>query len=376
MFEDILKKIAKIEINLIQPIREDSWKIINSSIFDTSFWGDTVSFKPIFYNSLIKKEKKLIEIQEYIQKSHLSKTEKETLLREVYTRLQKINFLKETYDIEGQKIESEIIVLGTVNYDFYNNLFFWVSHKDLEKTYYIEDCAPPTIIFSKQEVVELIKASHSIIPDIIFNFWDFPNFSHSKWKINISDASSYNLQNIISIFFHETTHFFRWYNGEQNLGFRYTFEGYNTLEEGIAIYNEYKYWNKLTNYWKFNPYYNICYQILRENITEIEKQQKIHEVLSCKWYNQEKSLSYYHRFNKYSQLWQNWFFLKDLVYESWYRTVKRLLRENAKNYEKIMSGHIGLYELQEGIVPINNNFDTKSYFHQMVREIKKYILKK
>ena len=364
-------------MNLISPIKDLWYWNVNTTIF-TGWLREIKSWehKIVFFQNLSRKEKLLLTIQQEVQKDSIEIHEKKVLLWEIYSRLRKISFLREVYDIEVQKIVPDIIIFSKPNYDSYNTLFFWVSHKDLEKKYQIEDCAPPTIIFSKQEVIQLIKFSHSIIPDIVFNFWDFPNFSHSKWKINITENISYNLQSIISIFFHETTHFFRGYNGERNLGFRYTFEDYNTLEEGIAIYNEYKYWNKLTSYGKFNPYYNVCYQILSEDIRETEKKEKIHKVLACKWYNKEKSLWYYHRFNKYSQLWKNHFFLKDLVYESGYRNVKKLLRKDTKNYEKIMSWHIGLYELEENVIPTNNNFDTRFYFNKMVWEIKKYVLKK
>jgi len=65
--------------------------------------------------------------------------------------------------------------------------------------------------------------------------------------IKIPRRKFYSIKTIITIFFHETTHFFRSYNGERNLGFKYRFSDYYTLEEGIAIYNEHKYGNRIIN---------------------------------------------------------------------------------------------------------------------------------
>jgi len=376
MYIDFLEQLSKIEIDIVSPVIKQGSKVYNTSIFKAPFPESPIKYKEIYFSQLNKNSKKLLKIEAEIQKSTLKKDVKTSLLREIYVRLKKIHFLKDTYDIEANKIDKSITLSCVVNYDFYNNLFFWVTSHVLKKDYYINECKPENIKFSKKELEELIKYSHSICPDIKFNFWDFPNFSHNKWTLNITDKKNYNLQNLISLFFHETTHFFRGYNWERNLGFRYRFESYNTLEEGIAIYNEYLYGNKITDYWKFNPYYNLCYKVLQKSIPEIEKKEEIYEILKCKWYNKKKSYSYYYRFYKYATFGTWELFLKDLIYWSAYKNVKKLLRTHGDYYERIMSWHIGLPEVEAMTIGLSHNFDSRDYFNKMTKEIKKYLSKK
>jgi hypothetical protein len=112
---------------------------------------------------------------------------------------------------------------------------------------------------------------------------------------------------------------------------------------------------------------------LQKNITEAEKKEEIYEILKCKWYNRKKSHLYYYRFYKYSSFWNTDFFLKDLIYWSAYKKVKKLIRDDSENYERIMSWHIGIPEIENMIVGTRKNFDSKNYFSLMSKEIKKYI---
>ena len=57
------------------------------------------------------------------------------------------------------------------------------------------------------------------------------------------------------------------------MGFKFQFAGYSSLEEGIAIYNEYLYGNKICNYGSFIPYYNICIKYLLQDVSEEEKKE-------------------------------------------------------------------------------------------------------
>lgn len=374
MYENFLKEIAKVEIWLISPLIFSSEWIYNTSIFKDLLDAQNITHKLKFFQYLSKKEIQLIEIEEEVNRAQLEKKYEASLLGEIYNRLQQIYFLRQVYDIEKSKFfNKKNQIVKNIPYDFYNKIFFWVSHELLDKKYYIENCSPDNFVFTKKELLALIAFSKKLCPETRFHFGDFPNFSHEKGILNVTDKKEYHLQNIITLFFHEMTHFFRGFNGERNLWFRYKFSGYTSLEEGIAIYNEYTYGNKLTSYGKFNPYYNICYQILREDITEEEKQEKIHTVLQCKWFNKEKSLKYYHRFHKYSSFWSKQFFLKDLIYLQWYKNVKRLIVEDSKNYEKIISGHIWVYEVRNDIIARTNNYDCKMYFNKMTKEIKKYL---
>ncbi len=372
MFKKYLKKISHIEITVIWGIKIEDWKVINTGIFGKDFSWDPLDYKIHYFSKLEKKERKLIELQIEIQKEYQDQKKKWVLLKEIHSRLQKISFLKDAYDVEANKIDSNIFVCNTIDYDHYNQLFYWITQSRLKKDYYLKECIHIKRLFTKKELCEIIEYSNSLIPKIDFVFGDYANFSHYKWAIRITDKKNYNIQNIISIFFHEVTHFFRWENGLKNLWFRYNFQHCGILEEGIALYNEYKYGNRITQYWEFNPYYDMCYKILTENISETEKKDKIYHVLKCKWYTREKSLTYYYRFYKYASIWTHSFFLKDLIYTKGYGSVKKLLSQDPRNYEKIMAWKIWSYELENWILNSENNYDSKKYFNSMVREIKKY----
>jgi len=154
------------------------------------------------------------------------------------------------------------------------------------------------------------------------------------------------------------------------MGFKFQFAGYSSLEEGIAIYNEYLYGNKICNYGSFIPYYNICIKYLLQDVSEEEKKENIYQVLSCKGFSRERSLQYYNRFYKYCKLWETHLFLKDLIYYNGYKNVKKLIRKDSHNYDAIMAWDIGLEELQANIVDPYNNYDYKKYFRLMTKRIK------
>ena len=212
-----------------------------------------------------------------------------------------------------------------------------------------------------------------MIPELKWNFWSFIWLSHDFWILNIPDDKEYNIKRIIAIFFHEMTHFFRYLNWKKNLWFSYKFEDYNDLEEGITTYNEYLYWNKIINYWKYNAYYDKCYQVLLEDISEEMKKEKIFNVLKNKWFNKNKTDLLFTRFYRYTKIWSNKLFLKELIYSNAYKNVIKLLEEDKNNYKKIMSWNIWLFELEENLLNSDKNFDSKKYFDIMVEEIKKIV---
>ena len=166
------------------------------------------------------------------------------------------------------------------------------------------------------------------------------------------------------------THFFRTLNWKRNLWFAFQFSWYSTLEEGIAIYNEYYYGNKICDYGKFIPYYNLCILALIWDKSESEKKDEIFEILSNKWFDKQKSVQYYNRFYKYCELWWKYIFLKDLIYNNGYKNVQKLIRKDCNNYKKIMSGDIWLKELEQWLIDYNNNYDCKKFFKIMVKAIK------
>lgn len=379
-YEIYLKKISRINIELISWIFMQWDSIVNSSIFGSKIPKDIFSHKKNFFSSLNKKEWELLKIQAQIQWSQeLEKKKKQSLQDEVFMRLQKIFFVKSVYDIEAQKINPYIIPHTDIPYSYFNTIFFWSDAPLINTEKYISQIKGekiPSIFFSRKQLQELIEYSHSLFPEVVFQFWNYQNMSHKKGVLLIPERKKYSIQNIITLFFHELTHFFRWYNGERNLGFRYSFWNYSPLEEGIAIYNEYFYWNKIINYGSFIPYYDICLSILQKNISEQEKKDKIYWILSHKNFSRKKSDIYYYRFYRYTPVWGKELFLKDAIYSKGYKQVKKLLKEDPTNYEKILSGHIGFWELKLWIMPSNNNVASKEYFLAMTKKIKSYINKK
>jgi hypothetical protein len=191
--------------------------------------------------------------------------------------------------------------------------------------------------------------------------------------LKIPNEKQYNIKKIIVIFFHEMTHFFRYINWKNNLWFDYYFSNYDSLEEWIAWYNEYYYWNKVIDYGEYDSYYDMCYQIILEDISEKEKKEKIFEVLKNKWFDRKKIDDYYKRFYRFTKIWWKELFLKDLIYSNAYDNVLKLIKKDEKNYEKIMAGKIWIFELENNFVNSKNNFDSKEFFNIIVEEIKKLV---
>ena len=63
--------------------------------------------------------------------------------------------------------------------------------------------------------------------------------------------------------------------------------------------------------------------------------------------------------------------MKDLVYTKGYKIIRRILKENPDDYEKLMSWKIWTNLLDENIFDSSKNFDTKNFFEIMLDEIKK-----
>lgn len=374
MLEKYLKKLKKYNIELISS--EKKWDIfLNTAIFTEGIPKNLEKYKEKFLWELGEKQKHIEKIKKQIENDEfLIESIKKLLLNEVDYKIMKIKFLKETFDIEAHKLDpNHKIENKKTNYEYYNKYFFWVSKKNLNRKFVIYENSKTDIYFTKKELLELIEYSKSLNPDIKFRFWNYPHLSYLNWYLQIPDFKRYNLRTIIVLFFHETTHFFRNYNEKRNLGFSYDFSDYMDLEEGIAWYNEYFYANQIINYWKYNPYYNRCYQILLEDISEDEKKEKIYEVLKNKSFTYKKSLNFYQRFHRFVLPWTKNLFLKDLVYLNGYKIVSKLIKQDSINYEKIMKWKIGLKNINSDIITTKNNYNTKWYFWKMRDKIKSYI---
>jgi len=370
MLKELLEILSQNQVAINGSVEENEWELINTIIFWKKFRWDVMAYKKKFFRKLRLKEKNILILQERAYKEELSVVDKSILLSEIHASLIKIQFLREKFDIEAQKIDENIDVFENSNMDFYNKSLFWVTKKDIWEKISIDNCPIYVNTYTKKDLELLIQFSNTIFPDLRFEFWNFSNLSHSWWVIKIPRRKFYSIKTIITIFFHETTHFFRSYNGERNLGFKYRFSDYYTLEEGIAIYNEHKYGNRIINLWKFTPYYNACFQVLMQNIDENEKISKIYEILKCKGFSEEQSLKYYYRFNKYNVFWERNFYLKDLVYQKWYKNVTKLLHLNTLNYQKIMAWDIWIDEVSHWLVSADNNYNVSLYFNSMVKKIK------
>ncbi len=368
MIEKYLKKISELSIELIS-FKKEKWKIINSFIFP-SIPKNLIEYKKVFRDKMFFKKQKFEEVLNSV--NSLVFLEKELIKNEIFLEMQKINFLLEVYDIEANKIDANYIIRSwEINYDFYNELFYWVKKIDIPKKCEIKKELKENIdlFISKERLIFLLLEAQKQIKEIKWQFGDFTNMAHSNWLLKIPYKENFSLREVIVLFFHELTHLLRYLNQKRNFGFYYNFWDYNTLEEGIAQYNEFFYWNKITNYWNYQPYYDCCYNIILKDISEQEKQQKIYDILKNKWFSKEKSLNYYYRFYRYSKIWSKNLFLKDLIYTKSLKNVERLILDNDENYEKIMIWKIWIKELD--FCKKNNNIDSKVFFESMLILIKK-----
>jgi hypothetical protein len=375
MFKKFLKEISKNNVFLIKPIKKNN--ILQNPVI---FWywkiTDLKAYRFEYLGKLYKQKIKLEKIRKRIKrnKNKLKDIYYSILLKEIRFVYAKIDFLKNVYDFEANKLNPNYEVsFPELDYDYYNKRFFWVTKKDIEinnKKIVIYNNNYWTI--SKAKLKNLLIFSEKEIPWLKYRFWAFAFMSHSAWYLNIPTKKEYTLREVITLFFHEITHFFRRYNHIRNFWIAYGFSWYMRIEEWMALYNEYFYWRKLIKWLKYNPFYEACYLVLlNDKLTEKEKQEEIYQILSKKWYDRKKSMFYYYRFNRYSSIWSNNFFLKDLVYTKGYKKIKRILKENPDDYEKIMSWKIWTNLIDENIFDNSNNFDTKKYFDNILEEIKK-----
>ncbi len=367
-----LENIKKNSV-VLQIAKKVDDKTVNLAVFDEKYLYKLWTYKSIFLKKINHKRENLVKLRYDIVDTISSRKYREILLGEIDFEFEKMTFLELTYDIAAQKFNPAYKpILRDIDYEHFNKIFWHTSLEDLKKE--IKIIEPPVydIYVSKQELLPLLEYAKMLIPEIAWKFWDFPNLAFNGGWFKIPDTKKYHIKDVLALFFHEFTHFFRFQNTKRNLwGFFYSFSDYPSLEEGIAMYNEYLYANKVLEYGVHNPYYDRCYQILLSDIlTEEEKLQKIAQLLAMKGYSLEKSKDYYDRFYKFAAFGSKEFYLKDLVYTKSYETVNKLLGENPKLYDAIMSGRVGTQTLRLWIVPVKNNLDAKSYFEAMVERLK------
>lgn len=345
------------------------------------FWywkiNDLKEYRYIYLWNLYAQKAKLQKILNRIEKNKLKleKLHYEILKKEIKFTYRKIDFLKNVYDFEANKIDPKYkISYPEFDYDYYNKKFFWVTKNDIQKDVIITPQEENSTYISKKQLIELLTFSTEKIPWLKYKFWAYAFMSHSSGVLIIPNKKTYSLRELITLFYHEMTHFFRRYNNIRNFWTSYWFSDYMKLEEWFAIYNEYHYWNMLIEWLNYNAYYDACYNVLLNNkLNQKQKQERIYKILKVKWFSREKSMHYYYRFHRYSSLWWNQFFLKDLVYTKWYQLVIKKLKTNFKYYDIFFSGRIWLSSIKSKLYNTKNNFDTKSYFESMIIEIQKKI---
>ncbi len=374
MFEKYLKQISKYNVFLIKPFKKSNI-LQNPVIFWYSKINDLIWYKYIFLWKLYRRKIRLENILKKVNKNKfkLSHIHYKVLIKEIRYISKKIDFLEKVYDFEANKIDKNYnIVNSKIDYDYYNKKFFWVTKKDICIDLEITSQKDNNIrTISKKELKELLNYTVDKVEWFKYKFWSFVFMSHSSWVLNIPTKKEYTNREVITLFFHEMTHFFRRHNNLRNFWTIYWFSDYMKLEEWFALYNEYYYGKKIIKWLKYNPYYEACFAILLDkNISEKHKKEKIYDILKHKWYDNEKAESYYYRFHRYTSFWSKHFFLKDLVYTKWYKLIKKLIKNDPFIYDIIFSWKIWMSFIKKNIYYTKNSFDTKSYFDWILSEIK------
>ena len=378
MLKSYLKEIKKNIIFLFNA--KKIWDIvINTAVFWQEIPEDLVSYKEVFLSDMKNRKMNLMKIREDIYDNEENFLYKDILEEEIDYQIDVINFLVYTYDIEAQKIDPNYKIvddLDNIDYDHFNKSFWWLSKWYLDQEFQLSKRSSLDIYLSKNEVIYLLESARLIIPKIRYDFGNYPNLAFNWWLLKIHDSEKFHVKDAISLIFHELTHFFRFENTKRNLWFFYSFSDYPTLEEGIAIYNEFKYWNRLIDYWWKDPIYDICFQYLLEDISEEEKKKKIWKLLRVKWFWKTKIEDYYNRFYRFTMIWSKNLYLKDLIYTKWYNNVKQLIEEDPDNYERILAWRVWVHTVRKGIIKPNNNLDSRAFFDEMEIIFKKLLKNK
>lgn len=375
IFLEYLWKIKKNSV-ILQIAKKIDGKTVNLAVFDEKYLYKLGTYKTIFLKKINAKRENLVDLRKEIFEDVSSRKYREILLGEIDFEFEKMTFLELTYDIAAQKLHQDYKpIIRNIDYEHYNKIFWNTSLHDLEEEIDIIEPKEYDIYASMDEVIELLEYAKSILPVVKWKNWDFPNLAFNGGWLKIPDVEKFHIKDVLALFFHEFTHLFRFQNGKRNLDWLfYSFSDYNTLEEGMAIYNEFKYANQVIDYGVHNPFYDKCFQyLLSDLLTEDEKLGKIIQLLAMRGYDANKSKDYYDRFYKFAQVGSKELYLKDLVYTKAYNTVTQLLEEDPENYEKMMAGRVGVNTLKLGVIEAKNNLDAKSYYEKMVVKLQEFV---
>lgn len=373
-----LKQIKKNTVFLFNAKKIEG-KVVNQAVFWKEKIDDYHAYKKVFLEKMKEKKLALMHLREELYAKEENFLHRDIVEWELDYQIEVINFLVYTYDIEAKKLnpnyEGEDDI-NAIDYDHFNEVFWGVKKDYLNQKFTLSKKKKIDIYLTQEEVKELLDYAKTILPEIRYDFWDYPNLAFNWGLLKIHNEKLFHVKDVISLFFHEMTHFFRYHNGIRNLGFFYSFSDYPTLEEGIAIYNEFRYGNRLIEYGGKDPIYDICFQYLLEDISEEEKIKKLQRLLSLKGFNNKKVHDYYDRFYRFTQIGSKNFYLKDLIYTISYKNVEKLIKEDDHNYERIMVGRVGIHTYRKGIIKPDRNLDSEKFFSQMENMLRKKIQEK
>lgn len=330
--------------------------------------NDLTKRKEVINLDILNKNRELDKI--------FKKNIKETLIKKEIEQIYlKHDLLFKTYDIEANKLNSEYLIKeDKIDYDFYNKELYWINKKELisDKIEGPKSINPDKYI-TKNELNRLFKILNTFFPEVIHKYWNYLNFSASKNIIHIPNKKRYELRDLITIFFHEMTHVIRSINHNKNLWFDYSFFDNREISEGLALYNEYLYWNQIINIGDYYPYYDKIYQILLKRNQKEDKIEEIYQLLlNKKHITRRQSVLLIKRHYRFNNMRGKDLLLKETTYYNGYKKVKEMLESwYNMNYLMAIKGWAFSLDLLLNKGQINiNNIDSSLYFEKMVKEIK------
>jgi len=351
-----------------------NWIIVHKRLFANSSW---ISIKKLKKNyKQIKK--KINEYNEKLNKIYNYYQDNKIISAEINYHINVHKFLLDIYDIDANKLNKDFKIKKIPNYDFYSELFYSVRKKDIPDIDYNPEYNTNYIWTQadKKEIIKLLNITKKFFPKLKYYFSDnFWNMAVSWFDLYIPNKDFYNLKEIITLFFHEMSHFIRMNNMYKNTWIKYWFFNNYKIEEGIALYNEYYYWNQIIDYGEYYPWYDKIYNILfNENYTEQEKKDEIYKILYYRWFDKDKTEKYYQRFYRHAPLWWTELFLKESIYSRSLDYVNRLLKEwYSISYLMQTKWDINIIKELGSIYKIKENNIHKKYFNQIRDQIIKLI---
>lgn len=328
-----------------------------------------------YFNIIEKNKEELLLIKDQLNDELKNE---EIIQNNINFYVNKLNFIEETYDIEAKKVFPFYpFSLKKPDYNYYSKSLYWITKKEIPVIQKFPEKKTFDIWLSKKELIKLLKYAKWLI---WFNYnidKKLLNKSHNSWTLNIPEQKQYNIKDIITIFFHEATHYIRYYNNLKNV-WNIIFYDKNELEEGITLYNEYKYGNMIIDLWEYYPVYDKIYNILLSDKTKKEKLEQIKKILEYKFWweiSNEKVELFYKRFYRFAPLWWKDFLLKETIYYSGLKKVKKMLKEWWYTMKELLSikWWINSINFYKNNFNIKNYINANEYYEKMVKKIKEMI---